>query len=148
MNRSRLVPALCLMAVSLFAQTQPAAVPQRVLPLDPLTPAERAAGEELARANGKVKEFLARGRTRLIYSDFIAPKLNAAQTEPSGRYADVLFYRYDDDAGLRALVDLSARAVVDVVPVSGRSVPLTADEVEEAARLALANSEVARLLGD
>lgn len=148
MRPFRVLCALCLFALPLSAQTALPTFPQRVLPLDPLTPQERALGEEVARANGAVKEFLARGRTRMIYSEFISVKREAAQTEPSGRFADVLFYRYDDDAGLRALVDLTARAVLDVVPVPGHSVPLTADEVEEAARLALASTDVARLLGE
>lgn len=137
---------LLFLSIPLFAQQPGEPRVMRALPLDPLTPAERAAGEELARGNDKVREFLAKGRTRAIYSEFIAPKLNRGD-EPSGRYADVLFYRYDDDAGLRVLVDLGARAVVDMAPVAGHSVPLTAAEVEEAARLALANAEVARLLG-
>jgi len=138
--------ALLTIALPLLAQQPREAPVMRVLPLDPLTPAERAAGEEIARGNERVREFLAKGRTRTIYSEFIAPKLNRGD-EPSGRYADVLFYRYEDDAGLRVLVDLAAHAVVDIAPVAGRSVPLTAAEVEEAARLALANADVVRLLG-
>jgi hypothetical protein len=138
---------LCLLTVPAAAQS-PVTAPQRVLPLDPLTPEERTVGEEIARANDRVREFLAKGRSQLIYVEFIAVKRDGAQAEPSGRFADVLFYRYDDDAGLRVLVDLGARIVADIVPVPGHSVPLTFDEVQEAARLALASGEVARLLGD
>jgi len=141
---------ICLLTFSLSAQTDranpsPLAAP---LPLDPLTAAERATAEQLARANGTVRQFLSTGRSRLIYADFISVKRDAKVPEPEGRFADVLFYRYDDDTGLRLLVDLSAGAVIDVARVGGRSVPLAAAEVEEAARLALASSDVVRLLGE
>jgi hypothetical protein len=138
----------CLFSLSVAAQTERIVRPERPLPLDPLTPAERAVAEQAARAAPAVREFLSRGRTRLIYVDFIAYKRDPKLAEPTGRFADVLFYGYDDDIGLRALVDVEARSVVDVTRMPGRSVPLTFEEVEEASQLALASREVARLLGE
>jgi hypothetical protein len=117
------------------------------LPLDPLTRIERERAEQVARAYGATKEFLGVGRSRLIYVDFISVKRDPKAVEPSGRFADVLFYRYIDNSGLRLLVDIAAGAVIDTAPVAGRSVPLAAAEVEEAARLAMASDEVVRLLG-
>lgn len=124
-----------------------AAAQERRLPLDPLTGAERETAVSVAREHSRVRAFVERGRSRLIYSEFISVK-DGQSGEPRGRFADVLFYRYEDDAGLRALVDLEARRVSDVAPVSGRSVPVTAEEVAEAARLALASPVVRRLFGD
>jgi len=149
MKAFRVSFVFCLITLSVGAQDartipSPVAGP---LPLDPLMASERAAAEQIARANPTAKEFLT-GRARLIYSDFIAVKRDPKVTDPVGRFADVLFYRYNDDTGLRLLVDLNAATVVDVTRVNGRSVPLAAGEIEEAARLALASSEVARLLGE
>ena len=134
--------ALFLIATVAYGQ------PTQPLPLDPLSAEEREAATSLARADARVRELLGGGRTRQIYTDFIAVKrARTPAEEPSGRYADVLFYRYDRDLGVRALVDLVARTVVDVVRVNGQSVPINNEEVEEAARLALADPRVPRLFG-
>jgi hypothetical protein len=150
MKARRIALAALLFSFSLNAQIdrRPVPEPRVPLPLDPLTAVETARAEEVARGNGAAKEFLAKGRSRLIYVQYIAVKRDPKITEPSGRFADVLFYRYPDDMGLRLLVDLEAGAAVDVANVRGRSVPLAAAEVEEAARLALAQGEVVRLLGE
>ena len=147
MRAHRVVPMILLLALTAGARAQRSVV-AAPLPLDPLTRSERARAEEIARAHGATKEFLGAGRSRIIYVDFISFKRDPKAVEPSGRFADVLFYRYTDNSGLRLLVDLAAGAVVDTTPVAGRSVPLAAAEVEEAARLALASAEVVRLLGD
>ncbi|HEV2853475.1 MAG TPA: hypothetical protein VHC97_11790 [Thermoanaerobaculia bacterium] len=117
------------------------------LPLDPLTPEERQAASSIAYADARVSSFLGSGRNRQIYADFISVKWGSASDQPSGRYADVLFYRYVDDLGIRALVDLTAGAVLDVAHVNGESVPITTEEVQEAANLALADPRVAQLFG-
>lgn len=150
MNARCAVLVTCILVVSASAQTerQSSLQPAAPLPLDPLTATERTRAEEIARGYGAAKEFLAAGRSRLIYVDFISVKRDAKAVDASGRFADVLFYRYTDDTGLRLLVDVAAGAVVDVTRVRGRSVPLAAAEVEEAAQLALARSEVVRLLGE
>jgi hypothetical protein len=130
------------------ARAQPPATP---LPLDPLTARERALADTIARADSRVREFLAAGRSIRINVDFIAVKAaneTAAQRDtPSGRHAEVLFYRYDTDQGLRVLVDLQRRAVVDIDRPTGASVPLSPDELALAARLALADRRVTALFG-
>jgi hypothetical protein len=138
--------------VFLLALAAATARPQgKPLPLDPLTSQERELASSVARTDTRVREFLGSRRSRQIYVDFIAVKgtreTDARRDEPSRRYADVLFYRYEDNLGVRALVDLEARSVVDVVRVNGASVPINSEEVEEAARLALADPRVLRLFG-
>jgi len=129
--------------------------PARPQPLDPLTPAERRQADEIARADGRVKELLGAGRTRLVYVDFIAIKPNDASPAPDsptrpmaiGRHAEVVFYRYDDDSGVRAIVDLQTRAVAQVARIESAEVPLNAEELSEAMALALKNEAVTSLLG-
>lgn len=122
------------------------------LPLDPLTAQERALADEVARSDSRVREFLAAGRSRHIYTDFISikePRVTDVRSDvPSRRHAEALFYNCDRREGLRALVDLSERRVVDVARVPGQSVPINAEEVAEAARLALADQRVVRLFGN
>ena|SRR5215471_7023608 len=122
------------------------------LPLDPLTPREREIAASLVREDARVREALGPGRVRLIYVDFIAIKSpedsGSPAEQPPRRRVDALFYRYDEDIGIRALVDLEKRAVVDVARVRGGSVPLSLEEVEEAARLAMADARVRRLVGE
>ena len=120
------------------------------LPLDPLTPRERALADTIARADPRVREILGRGNSRLIHADFLALKPTqapgAAETPPR-RSAEVLFYLPDRDEGVRVLVDLAARRVVEQVAVPGQSVPLSSEEVALAARLALADRRVVGLFG-
>jgi len=141
--------SLAIFVVLLF--TTSARVQEKPLPLDPLTPQERELATKTARADARVREMLGNGRTQQITADFISVKrtqeTEAQKDQPSHRYADVLFYRYDGDLGVRALVDLDASAVVDVVRVNGESVPIATEEIEEAGRLALADARVVRLFG-
>jgi hypothetical protein len=129
---------------------------QRVLPLDPLTPEERSLAASVANGDAAVRRALGAGRNRLISVEFVTPKPPESaepQTGPSpvvpplARQAEVVFYRYEDDQGVRALVDLERRAVIDVSPIEGRSVPLAVEEVDEAFTHASQNSEVRGLLG-
>ena len=119
------------------------------LPLDPLTPQEREAARSLAIENVKIRAFLGTSRSREIYTDFIAVKRTAEtdiyKDQPRRRHAEVLYYRYDNDLGVRALVDLEARTVVEVVRVNGTSVPINTEEIKEAADLALADTRVKQL---
>lgn len=127
---------------------------ERVLPLDPLTAAERETAARISDADARVREATG-GAARRIYTEFIAVKGFSAQTPPpekgeippTGRFAEVLYIRYDTNTGVRALVDLTSKRVLEVVSTSGRSVPINTDEVELAARLALADPRVTRLLG-
>lgn len=144
MRRLFLVSLLLVATTAARAQQS---FPERPLPLDPLTPAERERAVAIARENPRVQEFLA-GRTRLIYADFLAVKDDPRSEEPVRRHADVLFYGYDSNTGLRALVDLEAGRVVGTARVAGNSVPITEEEIAEAAEIALGSSAVRRLLGD
>jgi hypothetical protein len=123
-------------------------------PLDPLTPAERQQAESVARADARVKELLGGGRSRLVYVDFIAVKRSdtgAAPDSPTsvdvGRSAEVVFYRYDDDSGVRAVVDLQKKAVIQAERVDSGEVPLNNEELSESFALALKNDAVRSLLG-
>lgn len=137
-----LAAALSLATVMVQAQGEP-------LPLDPLTPRERAVADTIARADPRVRDFLGQESSRLINVDFIATKGGADTTRQPGvpprRSAEALYYRADRDEGLRALVDLAGRRVTDIATVPGPSVPLSRDEIADAARLALADPRVKRL---
>ena len=128
------------------------AQPDRPLPLDPLTPGERALTDTIVRADARVREFLAGGPSRQINVDFIAvktPRDSAMRDEvPSRRTAEALLYRYDTNQGILVLVDIGRRAVTDIARVPGESVGINSDEVAQAARLALADRRVVRLFGD
>jgi hypothetical protein len=128
------------------------AQPERPLPLDPLTPRERALTDTIARSDARVREFLAGGASRPIGVDFIAVKeqrdSDTRNDLPSRRTAEALFYRYDTNQGLQVLVDIERRAVIDIARVPGESVPINGDEVALAARLALADRRVVRLFGE
>jgi len=144
-------------ALTLFIATRVLAVqpPPSRAPLDPLTPAERKVAEDVSRADSRVKELLGAGRNRLVYVDFIAIKPADASTAPDsptkplpiGRHAEVTFYRYDDDSGVRAIVDLQKRAVVQAARIESAEVPLNAEDLSEALALALKNDAVVSLLG-
>jgi hypothetical protein len=124
---------------------------EKPLPLDPLTPQEREIAASAVRGDRRVTDLLGAQRSRQILVDFISVKriaeTAAQKDQPSHRYAEVLFYRYDGDFGVKSLVDLDTRSVLDVVRVDGRSVPIAAEEIQEAARLALADERVVRLFG-
>lgn len=139
MRRSFLV-SLLFVCAALRAQDY------KPLPLDPLTDSERARAETIARADSRVRPFLA-GRTQLIYVEFLAVKRDESREEPTRRHADVLFYGYESNSGLRVLVDLAANSVVDTAKVAGTSVPISQAEIEEAVQIALGSSAVRRLAG-
>lgn len=125
---------------------------QQVLPLDPLTPQEIALAARIANDDARVKREIGPGRHRLIQIQFLAP---AIETEPGqdlealkrGRYAAVLFYRYDTDQGINVVVDLNEESVGEITRVDGRGVPLALDEVNEAFGLALHKRELRVILG-
>ena len=147
---SRTLGMFMLLTIGLFAPSL-GAQPDRPLPLDPLTPRERALADTVVRADARVREFLAGGQSRLINIDFISVKLagdSAIQDNvPSRRTAEALLYRYDLNQGLRVLVDVGRRTIIEVARVPGESVPINGDEVEQAARLALRDPQVVRLFG-
>jgi len=123
-----------------------------VRPLDPLTEEEKSMAVQLCRADPRVKEKLGTGRSRLIFVEFLRVKSlqeEKKQTQnriAEGRYAEVVFYRYEGNMGIRAAVDLGNRVVADVSILSGDEVPLSSDDVTEAQQLALSSPEVRRKL--
>jgi len=124
-------------------------------PLDPLTAEEKKTVERTARADSRVQELLGGGRQRLISVEFLAVKPEdpgrAQETAEHpisiGRHGVALFYRYEGNYGVRAVVDLEKASVLHVARVDGDSVPLSAEEVSEAGKLALRDSSARRLLG-
>ncbi len=141
-----------LVATRALAFQPPPRAPQ---PFDPLTPAEQKRAENVARADARVKELLGAGRTRLVYVDFIAIKPAEPATTPDsptapqriGRHAEVVFYRYDNDSGVRAIVDLEQGAVQQPTRLESVEVPLNTEDLAEAMALGLRNDTVRALLG-
>lgn len=133
----------------------PGKPPRQPLPLDPLTAAERQTAERVARAEARVTEGLGPGRYKLIYVEFLALKPEDPKQAVEGpgapiqigRHAEVLFYRYDGDLGVRVVVDLAQEVVRDVSRVDGQAVPVSEEEVAEAGELALHDEAVFQRLG-
>jgi hypothetical protein len=150
--------SLCLvLLLALVASTSQAQRPARgPQPLDPLTPREKQQAEQIARDDARVKELLGAGRTRLVYVDFMAVKPTQASAQPDsptvplaiGRRAEVVFYRYDGDYGIRAVVNLQQGRIEDVRRMESAEVPLTVEDLTDALALARRHDEVKQLLGD
>jgi len=119
------------------------------LPLDPLTPAERKFAEQIAREDSKVRELLG-NRPQLISIALLFLKPEGEQvavpTKPVAidRHAEVLFRR-EDEAGVRAVVNLSKRSLVAAERITSMEVPLTPEDISQAAKLALRMPSSARL---
>lgn len=126
----------------------------QVLPLDPLTPEEIELAAQVAGADPRVQKELGSGRRQLIRVQFLDLKaeidLKTGQEQTSskaGRYAAVLFYRYDTDQGVNIVVDLRQRSIGYITRLEGRAVPLAIEEVRQAFALALLDKRVRGLLG-
>ncbi|MEP6871654.1 MAG: hypothetical protein ABI939_07370 [Anaerolineaceae bacterium] len=119
--------------------------------LNPLSAAEQQAAERIATGDSRVREFTAAARTRVVYVELanVKPEPDGISRRDAGgsRFAEVLQYRYNDDSGLRILVDLQRKEVRAVERLEGGSVPLTRADLEDAVKLALASPEVRELLG-
>lgn len=116
-------------------QPPPKGAPQL---LDPLTAGEKATAEKLVRADGRAKDLLGPEAT-LVSIELLAMK-DTGRDEPV-RHADLLFSRPDTDFGARAIVNLSATpAIVEFTRVDRRSVPTTDADIQEAWRIALADT--------
>lgn len=121
-----------------------AQTPQRgPLKFDPLTPEERELATRLAEADPRVKRLRGTGRQLLISVELATPKT----TDENSRHAEVLYYRYEGNQGVLALVNLQQRAVQETVAVNGDSVPLAAEEVNQALAIALQDKTLINLLG-
>jgi hypothetical protein len=114
-------------------------------PLDPLSAAERALAEKLARADGRAVELLTAG-ARLASIEFLAVKVGAADT--AVRHADLLFALPTGAFGVRAVVRLGDDpAVVEVERVAASSVPMTQADVDQAWAIAQADQAYVSRLG-
>jgi hypothetical protein len=108
---------------------------------------------DLARSDARVRELLGEGRNVLAAVEPVALKRDLPrQDDPSnpadiGRHARVLFYRYEGNLGVGALVDLRARAVAEVQQMNGDDVPMAFEELAEARNIALRDETLGRLLG-
>ena len=123
------------------AQAQP-----ELLPLDPLTSQERNLAARLAEDSSRVRELRGSGRSLLISVELADPKINN-QSNPRSRHAEVLYYRYDQNQGILALINLVERSVQEVVITDGDSVPIAEQEVSKAIALAFNNRELTSILG-
>lgn len=125
--------------------------PKARAPLDPLSADERRRAERVAQGDARVSSLVGAGRVRMVYVELTSDKPEgeprAGTRSPSGRFAEVLQYRYDDDSGVRTLVDLQRNEVRAVERVEGSAVPLTRQDLDEAVKLALSSGEVKELLG-
>ncbi len=127
---------------------------QQPLPLDPLTAEENEIASRVARSDSRVKKELGSGRNQLVQVQFLELKAGGdlktnKEQGPSnpGRYAAVLFYRYDTDEGVHVVVNLGGRSVGEITRLNGRAVPLALEEVSGAFALALLNKQVRTFLG-
>jgi len=146
-SSSRLMRWAALVGAWMFVSAVHAqAATTRLRPLDPLTPAERNDAERIARADGRVRDLLGSGRSRLIYVEFLSVKSESG-APPTVRHAEVVFYRYDEDTGVRAVVNLTTKAVTDAGRLDSGVVPLSLDEHREALTVAVRNPDVQQILG-
>ena len=125
---------------------------QRVQPLDPLTPEELTTAERVARADSSVLRLVGGRRSVMGSVSFLALKPDAPDTVRPvevlpQRTAVVLFYVYDGDYGVRALVDLTAARVRQADRVEREPIPFAAEEVTAAQRLALSDPGLREKVG-
>jgi len=113
------------------------------LKFDPLTPEERELATRLAEADPRVKRLRGTGRQVLISVELATPKT----TGENSRHAEVLYYRYNGNQGVLALVNLQQQAVQETVAIDGNSVPLSTGEVNQAVGIALQDRTLINLLG-
>ncbi len=125
---------------------------RQILPLDPLTPGERKLAEQIAREDSKVRELLG-NRSQLISITLLFLKPEGEQvavpTKPVAidRHAEVLFRR-EGEVGVRAVVNLSKRSLVAAERMASMELPLTPEDISQAAKLALEDAELRKALGD
>jgi hypothetical protein len=122
--------------------------------LDPLTAAEKQEAERIARADPRVIQLLDNGRTELVYVTFFAlkPANPSASRDPDRltleRAAEVVFYRFDGDFGVRALINLERKGVMSAQRLESADVPLSQQDWANALQLALKNPEMRQMLGN
>ncbi len=153
--------AVVVLAAVLFATTGPAQKqprprpPAEPRPFDPLTTEENKIAEQVALQDPGVRERLGAGRRKLVSVSLFTLKPPSVEPAPDtvgrpawlGRYAEVVFFRYEGEFGIRAVVDLERRKVIEAGRVESRDVPLDDTDVAEALALALREAEVVKALG-
>ncbi len=125
----------------------------RAGPADPLTAAERDRAVEIARRVLSERGVLRPEAARLVGVELANAKIGALterDVTPADirRQALVIFFRYDVNEGLLALVDLLDGSVAATETAPAQAVPIGAEEVQAAATLALASERVRAILGD
>ena len=121
---------------------------QSPLPLDPLTAEDRRLAEEIAGADAKVHGLFAGATYRFVSIELLPLKPDqeskGAPTQPLtlDRHAAMLYRRAGDESGLRVVVNLTKRSIVSSSEVTSAEVPLTPEDINEAAQLALTNKEL------
>lgn len=112
---------------------------------DPLTAEERELAIQLAEADPQVKRLRGGGRQILASVELATPKTD--KDDNYTRHAEVLYYRYEGNRGILALVDLQGRRIAQSAQIAGDAVPLTTQEVNQAVGIALQNRTLTNLLG-
>lgn len=166
-RRGPALPLLALAVLTLFpltlaltSQAHATNIPtpqDRPRPLDPLTDEERKRAARIAQEDRRAISLLGDGRQRVIaveLADAKPPEAASAKEESpdrplvSARLAEVLYFNYQKNEGVRVVVDLGGGRVTDVSRVDANGVPLAFEEIEEAAALALRDPTLRSLLGD
>jgi len=132
-----------------------AAAAGRPLPLDPLSPEEQRAAEQIALADPRVRELLGTAKRQLVSVDLFARKPPEEQLQGAavgrriemGRMAEVMFFRYEGEYGVRAVVDLEKKTATDVSRLESAQVPMTPADLAQAWTIALRSDEVRKALG-
>lgn len=155
-RRARPSPLLALAALALLLTPSHNAYSQQPKPFDPLTPDERERAARIATGDERTRAMLSRGKQRLISVELADDKpdesLRTRREDPdraaqTGRFAEVVYFRYETNDGVRVLVDLYGNRVNNVSQLDARGVPLAFEEIEEAAALALRDRSLRSLLG-
>lgn len=122
-------------------------------------PAPATAGEALSEEESRSAQALAEGalhrrgrlrrtgRTPLVQADLYRDKEGEKEKPPSRR-AMVTHYRYDDDAAIVTILDLTRQEVVRVEEIPHLPVPLSLEEFERARELAFSDASVRSALPD
>src|SRR5260370_9771082 len=152
----------CIFAVLTVAPHTPPPRPEqakpeqaRVLPLDPLTEHEKHEAEQVALAAPRVQELLGKGRRKTVSVDLTGINPSQEGIQPAaagrsismGRFAVVVLFRYEGEAGVRAVVDLARGTVTEAARLSSEQIPMTVDDLAEAWQPPRRDEEVHRALG-
>jgi len=137
-------------AIASWAQkTQPGSrVATERRPLDPLTPAEQALAERIARGDGRVKEILGEAGVRLVSATPVLIKTESPEKfDVALRQVEVVLFQPQREVGARVIVNLRQNAVVEVSRLASDQVRFTDDDLSDAFQLAMKDPEVLRVLG-